>query len=146
MELSCGLHLLNYMLKLQQRHRQHNLTLAYIRKAGQQEVVGRTNCLLPLIHGSHRKRPVQQFSFSCVCTFCHGNVFTSRWLATIRGSLPSRCLATIGYTYKYTDWWEGFMKHVVRMVLGAVIYIPYLIKIGSSVQKLIWEIHRHTPV
>jgi hypothetical protein len=33
----------------------------------------------------------------------------SRCLATIRGFLSSRCLATIGgYTYRHTEWWEGF--------------------------------------
>jgi hypothetical protein len=51
--------------------------------------------------------------------------------------LPNRCLATIGgFTYRHTDWWEGFMKYGVEMGSGAMVYIPSLIKIGSGTQKL----------
>jgi hypothetical protein len=50
--------------------------------------------------------------------------------------LPNRCLATIGeYTYKHTDWREGFMKYAVEMGSGAIIYIPSFIKTGSAFQK-----------
>jgi hypothetical protein len=35
------------------------------------------------------------------------------------------------------------MKSAVDIASGAMMYIPSFIKIGSSVQKLIWEIHRH---
>jgi hypothetical protein len=34
------------------------------------------------------------------------------------------------------------MKYTVEMGLGAVMYIPSLIKIGSGIQKLIGGIHR----
>jgi hypothetical protein len=36
------------------------------------------------------------------------------------------------------------MKYAAQMGSGAVIYIPSFIKIGSGIQKLIGEIHRHT--
>jgi hypothetical protein len=38
------------------------------------------------------------------------------------------------------------MKYAVEMASVAMIYIPSFIKIGSGIQKLIWEgegIHRH---
>jgi hypothetical protein len=51
--------------------------------------------------------------------------------------LPSRCPATMGeYIYRHTDWWEGFMKHVVETGSGAIIYIPSFIQIDSGIQKL----------
>jgi hypothetical protein len=51
--------------------------------------------------------------------------------------LPSRCLATKGgYTYRHTEWWEGFTKYAVDMGSDAMIYIPSFIKIGSGIQKL----------
>jgi hypothetical protein len=59
--------------------------------------------------------------------------------------LPGRCLETIrGFTYRHTEWREGFTKYVVEMGSGAIIYIPSLIKIGSDIQKLIRGIQRHT--
>jgi hypothetical protein len=36
------------------------------------------------------------------------------------------------------------MKYTVEMGLGAMIYIPSFIKIGSAIQKLIVGIHRQT--
>jgi hypothetical protein len=62
------------------------------------------------------------------------------------GLLPSRCIATIKNTHTYTDWWEGFTKYAVEMCLDSTIYeyIPSFIKIGSSIQKLIGGMHRHT--
>jgi hypothetical protein len=36
------------------------------------------------------------------------------------------------------------MKYAVEMHSVAKLYIPNFIKIGSAIQKLIWEIHRHT--
>jgi hypothetical protein len=36
-------------------------------------------------------------------------------------------------THTDTDWWEGFMKYAVEMGSGAMIYIPSLIKIGSTI-------------
>jgi hypothetical protein len=36
------------------------------------------------------------------------------------------------------------MKYIVEMGSGAVIHIPIFIKIGSAIQKLMGEIHRHT--
>jgi hypothetical protein len=56
-----------------------------------------------------------------------------------------RYLATIGgYTYKHTGWWEKLFNWTVEMGSGAVMYVPYFMKIGSGVQKLIRGIHRHT--
>jgi hypothetical protein len=56
----------------------------------------------------------------------------------------SRCLATIeGYTYRHTDWWEGFMKYAAEMgSWWAMIYIPSFIKIGSDVTQAIGNTHR----
>jgi hypothetical protein len=37
---------------------------------------------------------------------------------------PNRCLAMrMGYTYRHTDRWEGFMKYAVGIGSGAMIYI-----------------------
>jgi hypothetical protein len=36
------------------------------------------------------------------------------------------------------------MKYSIEMDLGAMVYIPNFIKVGSSTQKLIRGIHRHT--
>jgi hypothetical protein len=67
--------------------------------------------------------------------FAAGTCLPSRWLATIQG-----------YTYKYGDWWERFMKYAIEMGSGAMICILIFIKIGSGVQS--WyggiHIHRHT--
>jgi hypothetical protein len=41
-----------------------------------------------------------------------------------------------GYTYRHTDWWEGFMQYAVEMGSGAMIYIPSFIQIGSGIQKM----------
>jgi hypothetical protein len=50
-----------------------------------------------------------------------------------------------GYTYRHTDWWEGFMKYAVEMGSGAMIYIPSFIKIGLAIQKLTrGELRKHT--
>jgi hypothetical protein len=38
------------------------------------------------------------------------------------------------YTYRHTDWREGFMKYAVEMDSGAMIYT--YIKNGSDIQKL----------
>jgi hypothetical protein len=38
------------------------------------------------------------------------------------------------------------MKYIVEMRSGAMIYIPSFVKIESGIQKLIWEIHRHTDI
>jgi hypothetical protein len=35
-----------------------------------------------------------------------------------------------GYTCRYTDRWEGFMKYAVEMGSGAMAYIPSFIQIG----------------
>jgi hypothetical protein len=92
-----------------------------------QEVLGRTNRLFSLIrHGPHRKRRVSQFFYCCVYIRCCGNVFTE--------PLPSN---DMGYIYRHTDWWEGLMKHAVKMASGAMIYLPTPIKISSGFQKWI---------
>jgi hypothetical protein len=36
-----------------------------------------------------------------------------------------------------------FMKYVVEMGSGAMMCIPSFVKIGSGIQKLVGEIHRH---
>jgi hypothetical protein len=68
--------------------------------------------------------------FSIVaCVFVAAVTFvSSRWSVII-----------MGYTYRHTDRWEGFMKSAVEMGLGAITYIPRFMKIGSAIQKLIWE-------
>jgi hypothetical protein len=43
------------------------------------------------------------------------------------------------YTYRHTLRWEGLMKYAVEIGSGAMTYIPSFIKIGSGIQKLIWE-------
>jgi hypothetical protein len=78
-------------------------------------------------HGLHRKRCIQQFLVAAV-TFS-----------------PSRCLTIGEYTYRHTDWCEGFMKYAVKMGSGAMIYIPSFMKIGWGIQKEIGgdsETHR----
>jgi hypothetical protein len=50
--------------------------------------------------------------------------------------LPSN---NIGFTKRYTDWWEVFIKYAVEMGSSAMIYIPSFIQIGSGIQKLIGE-------
>jgi hypothetical protein len=51
-----------------------------------QEVLGRTNRLLPLIwHGPHWKRRVQQFFYCCVCIRYRGNVSTQPLPSNHRG-------------------------------------------------------------
>jgi uncharacterized RmlC-like cupin family protein len=57
-----------------------------------------------------------------MCIHCRGKVFID--------PLP-------GNIYRYTDWWEEFMKYTVEMGSGAMIYIPNFINIGSDIQKLI---------
>jgi hypothetical protein len=60
--------------------------------------------------------------------------------------LPSRCLTKLReYIYRHTDWWEGFMKYVVEMGSGAMIYIPSFIKIGLGIQGLTGGIHTVAP-
>jgi hypothetical protein len=56
--------------------------------------------------------------------------------------LPRRCLARIGYTYRHTDYLEGFVKYAVEMGSRAMMCIPNFIKIGSGIPKLIGGIHR----
>jgi hypothetical protein len=61
-------------------------------------------------HGLHRKQRVQKLC-CCLCIRCRGNVF-----------LPKLFLARKrGYTYRHTDWWEGFMKYAVEMGSVAMI-------------------------
>jgi hypothetical protein len=44
----------------------------------------------------------------------------------------------MGYTYRHTHGWEGFMKYAVEMGSGVVIYMPSFTKTGSGIQKLGW--------
>jgi hypothetical protein len=57
--------------------------------------------------------------------------------------LPSGSLAATVDTHIDTDRWDGFMKYATEMGLGAMIYVPSFIKIGSGIQKLIRGIRRH---
>jgi hypothetical protein len=63
------------------------------------------------------------------------------FIATV-AFLPRHCLAIGGYTYRHTDWWEGFKKYAVDIGSGAMIYIPSFTKIGSAIQKLMGGIYR----
>jgi hypothetical protein len=78
----------------------------------EQEVLGRANLLLSLIrHGPHWKQLVQQLLYRCVCIRYRGNVSTTPLPSNDMGIFtePSRYLATLrGYTYRHTDWWQGF--------------------------------------
>jgi hypothetical protein len=47
------------------------------------------------------------------------------------------------FTYRHTDWWEGFMEFAVEMGLGAMIFIPSYVKIGSGIEKLIGGHRQH---
>jgi hypothetical protein len=104
-----------------------------------QEVLGRTNRILSLMrHGAHRKRRAQQFFYCCVCIRWRGNVFTEPLPSNNRTIFTEPLPATIGrYIYRYTDWWEIFMKYAVEMGSGAMMYVPSFIQIGSAIQMLI---------
>jgi hypothetical protein len=81
----------------------------------------------------HIENNASNNSYTFECVFVTAVTFLpSRCLAAIRGFLPSRCLAKIwgflpsrwlatikGYTYRHTDWWEGFMKYAVETGSGA---------------------------
>jgi hypothetical protein len=62
-------------------------------------------------HGLHRKGRIQQFFYCCVFIRCRRNVFTE--------PLPSN---DKGYTYRCTDWWEGFMKCAPEIGSVALMY------------------------
>jgi hypothetical protein len=36
----------------------------------------------------------------------------------------------MGYTYRHTDWWEGFMKYAVEIGSGTMIYVHSRMEIG----------------
>lgn len=66
--------------------------------------------------------------------------------------LTSLCLAKIeGYISRHTNWPEGLMKYTTEMVLGAMIYLQSIIKIGSAIwswweghtDKQTWWSHKH---
>jgi hypothetical protein len=62
------------------------LWLARVTTATEQEVLGRTNCLLSLIrHRPHWKQCVQQFFYCCVCIRYRGNVYTKPLPSKDRG-------------------------------------------------------------
>jgi hypothetical protein len=79
-------------------------------------------------HGPHRKRWAQQFLVSYIR--CRGNGYTD--------ALPS--------IHIQTHRLRGFVKYVVEMSLGVMIYIPNFMKIHSDIRKLVEGIHRHTAV
>jgi hypothetical protein len=75
--------------------------------------------------------------------FNNSSVVAYVFVATVT-FLPNSCLATIrGYTYRHTDWWEGFIKYGAEVGSDVMIYIPSLIKIGLTIQQLIGRIHRY---
>jgi hypothetical protein len=77
-----------------------------------------------LRHGPHRK---QVFNNSLFRVFHAAGT-----------SIPSRYIGTIGeYTYRDTDLWEGFMKYVIDMGSGVMIYTPSFVETGSGINKLI---------
>jgi hypothetical protein len=98
----------------------------------------------PWYDTGHIKNDASNNSSIVACVFVTAVKFLpSRCLAKIGRFLPSRCLATIGgYTYRHTDWWEGW--EAVEMGSGTVIYVPSFIKTGSGIHKLIGGIHTQT--
>jgi hypothetical protein len=85
-----------------------------------QHIRMKVTCYFPFIRrGSHRKLCDQQFFHCWVCTRCR--------CSDSNEPLPSN---DTGYTYRHTDWREGFMKNAVEMGLCAIV-----IKIGSKIQK-----------
>jgi hypothetical protein len=104
-----------------------------------EEVLGRTNHLLPLIlHKLRTERRIQQF-FILACVFVAAVTFSTE-------PLPSN---DRGYTYRHRYWWEGFMKYEIEMSSGDMSYRSGFIKTGSAIQKLIlgdvqtaWRSHK----
>jgi hypothetical protein len=64
---------------------------------------------------------------------------------------PNRYLAKIGgweYTYRHTNWCEGFMKYSVEMGSNAMTYTPSFITTGPGIRKFMVggediQTHRH---
>jgi hypothetical protein len=56
------------------------------------------------------------------------------FVAALNFFLSSRCLATVkGTRNRHTDCWEGFMKYVAEMGLGAIIYMPSFTNTVSAI-------------
>jgi hypothetical protein len=83
----------------------------------------------------YRKRRPKQFSIFAYSPY-HGKVSSEL--------LPSNDLRE--YTYRHTDWWEGFMNYAVEMGSCDMIHIQSFVKIGSGIQKWIKGIHRHIDI
>jgi hypothetical protein len=66
------------------------------------------------------------------CIRCRGDDFTEQ--------LPSNRMKD---THTNTDWRKGFMKYVVEMGSGAIIYISSFIKIGLDIRSW-WGGHTQT--
>jgi hypothetical protein len=87
-----------------------------------------------------------QYNFVAAVTF-----LSDHYLAKIRGILSGRCQVTEGeYTYRNTEWLEGFLKYIPGLELGSdtMLYIRRFIMIGPDVKKLVGgytdtQIHRH---
>jgi hypothetical protein len=106
----------------------------FLRKTGKSKdkVLGRTDRLLSWYDTDRIENDASNNSPIAACVF----------VAAVT-SLPSRYLATIGgYTYRHTDWLEGFIKYAVEMGSGAMIYTPSFIKSSSEIQKVIGGKHR----
>jgi hypothetical protein len=89
---------------------------------------------------SYRKNHLLSFDGTdCVKNKASNNSsIVTRVVVAVVIFLLSHCLATIvGYTYRHTDWWEGFMKYITEMGSGTMICIPIFKMIDSAIQKLI---------
>jgi hypothetical protein len=64
-------------------------------------------------------------------------IFMIRIPSSIRIGSGIQKLIRVGYTYRHTDWWEGFKKYAVEMGSGVMKNIRNFIKTGSGVQKII---------
>jgi hypothetical protein len=97
-----------------------------------QEVLGRSNRLLFLYDTGHIENDASNNSSIVASVFVTTVTFLqSRCLATVGRFLPSLCLATIGwYTYRHTDWWEGFFL-IKQLSLAQVPW--YLYQVGFEV-------------
>jgi hypothetical protein len=110
----------------------HKKTLIWLRI---QEVLGRTNRLLPLIrHGPHWKRRFQQFFYCCACIRYHGNVFTEPLAGNDRGiiiePLPGNDKGIFTEPLPSND--KGIHIHTLRQQRGLIslLYFFKLRKVG----------------
>jgi hypothetical protein len=80
--------------------------LGLLEKLIKQEVLGRTNRILSLIHGPHCKRRLQQFFYCSVCIRYRVNVSTEPLPSNDTGTFTERSRAAIRgdtWTHTHTD-------------------------------------------